>query len=118
MAAGRPVFLSADEFYSGELPKTALSKESNNLWRLPTDLEPNSLLESSLHNEGSYGLFVCESKSNIERLPDLPWWGHRAAAVRILDGLRQAGIELALVVHPDASDWMVAIPEDDVPDTT
>ena len=124
MAVGRPVFLAADEFDPDQLRSKVWSQESDHVWRVPADLDPESLLETSLHNEGSYGLFACASKSNVERMPELPWWGpsnSQSKAARMLHGLRQAGIDLALMVHADASDWIVAIPnglEDVQRDTT
>jgi hypothetical protein len=64
---------------------------------------------------GNYAVYVCSSKENVERIPEgLPWWGWpglRDRASRIEEGLRQAGIEVAVVVHPDASDWMLAVPD-------
>jgi predicted regulator of Ras-like GTPase activity (Roadblock/LC7/MglB family) len=91
MAEGRSVFLAADEINPDELSEAAWSKESDHLWRVPADFDPKSFLESSLHNEGNYGLFACASKANVERIPHLPWWGPSnsgAKAAKIAEGLR------------------------------
>jgi hypothetical protein len=80
---------------------------------MPADLDPGSFMTSSLHNEGNYALYVCESEANIERIPEgLPSWGwsqSRDRASGIVQGLRQADVEAALVVHPDASNWILAL---------
>ena len=88
---------------------------TDTLWCMPADLDPTSFVKSSIHNEGNYGIYLCSSEENLERVPEgLPWWGWpgpRDRAARINEGLRQAGIDVAVVVHPDASEWMVAIPD-------
>jgi hypothetical protein len=116
LAAGRPVFLASsfpvDWDALGAKPWVAVT---STLWRVPADLDLTSFIESSVHKEGNYALYVCSSEKNVERISEgLPWWGWpgpRDRAARINEGLRQAGIEVAVVVHPDASDWMVAIPD-------
>jgi hypothetical protein len=116
LASGRPCFLTShfainpEDF--GANPWVAVT---DTLWRMPVDLDPATFVKSSVHNDGNYAVYVCSSEENIERIPEgLPWWGWpgpRDRAARINEGLRQAGIEIALVVHPDASDWILAVPD-------
>jgi hypothetical protein len=98
-----------------DLDGNAWEAVTDTLWRMPADLDPTTFVKRSIHNEGNYGIYVCSSEENLERIPDgLPWWGWpgpRDRAARINEGLRQAGIEVAVVVHADASDWMLAIPD-------
>jgi hypothetical protein len=122
LAAKRPCFLASsfpvDAEALGTEPWEALT---TTLWRVPANLDPTSFIETSVHNEGNYALYMCPSEKNVERIPGglpwwegLPWWGWRGPqdrAARINEGLRQAGIEVAVVVHPDASDWIVAVPD-------
>jgi hypothetical protein len=116
IAAERPCFLASsfpvDWDAIGAQPWVAVT---NGLWRIPADHDPAGFIESSVHREGSYALYVCPSEKNVERIPEgLPWWGWpgpRDRAARINEGLREAGIEAAVLVHPDASDWMVAVPD-------
>ena len=116
LAAGRPCFLASGFPIDWEaLDAKPWVAVTTRLWRMPADLDPHRLVESSVHKEGNYALYVCPSEKNVERIPEgLPWWGWpgpRDRAARINEGLRQAGIEVAVLVHPDASDWMVAVPD-------
>jgi hypothetical protein len=116
LAAGRPCFLASSFPIDGKaLGAEPWEAVTTTLWRMPADLDPTSFTESSVHKEGNYALYVCPSEKNVERIPEgLPWWGWpgpRDRAARINEGLRQAGIEVAVLVHPDASDWMVAVPD-------
>jgi hypothetical protein len=116
LASGRPCFLASgfpiEREDLGANPWVAVT---NTLWRIPADLDPATFVKSSIHNEGNYGIYLCSSEEDLERVPEgLPWWGWpgpRDRAARINEGLRQAGIEVAVVVHPDASDWMLAVPD-------
>jgi hypothetical protein len=122
LAAGQPCFLVSgfpvDREDLGAEPWEAVT---TTLWRMPGDLDPTSFTQSSAHNEGNYALYVCPSEKNVERIPEglpwwagLPWWGWRGPrdrAARINEGLQKAGVEVAVVVHPDASDWIVAVPD-------
>lgn len=116
LASGRPCFLASGLPIDREdLDGKAWEAVTDIVWRMPADLDPATFVKSSIHNEGNYGIYVCSSEENLERIPDeLPWWGWpgpRDRAARINEGLRQAGIEVAVVVHADASDWMLAIPD-------
>ena len=116
LAAGQPCLLGLNGAIDWkDLGGKPWRSATAGLWRIPANLDPGSFIASSVHNEGNYALYVCESEANIERiLEGLPWWGWSQArdrASRIVQGLRQAEVEAALVVHPDASAWMLAIPE-------
>jgi hypothetical protein len=84
-------------------------------WRMTDDFDTAEFLRSRLHAEGNYAVVVT-SKSECDRFPaDLPWWGPsrwKGRAARIRRGLRDASIVVALVVHHDASDWILAIADD------
>lgn len=116
LASGRPCLLASgfpiDREHLGANPWVAIT---DTLWRMPADLDSVMFIKSSIHNEGNYGIYLCSSEENLERVPEgLPWWGGsgpRDRAARINEGLRQAGIEVAVVVHPDASDWILAVPD-------
>ena len=115
LASGSPCFLASAFPIDGEdLGAKPWVAVTDTLWRMPVALDPLTFVESSIHNEGNYALYVCPSEENVQRIPEgLPWWGQpepRDRAARIDAGLRQAGIEVAVVVHPDASDWLVAVP--------
>ena len=116
LASGRPCFLASGfPIKREDLGANPWAALTDTLWRVPIDLDPATFVKSSVHNEGNYALYVCSSRENVERIPaGLPWWGWpgpRDRAARIDQGLRQAGIEVAVVVHPDASDWMLAVPD-------
>jgi hypothetical protein len=116
LASARPCFLASgfpiDWEDLGAEPWVAVT---NTLWRVPHDLDPARFVKSSVHNEGNYAIYMCPTGEHVERIPEgLPWWGllgPRDRATRIDEGLRQAGIEVAVVVHPDALDWIVAVPD-------
>lgn len=114
LAGDRPCFLaSGGEIDWKQLGSKPWNEEANKLWRVPADLDGRRFVETSFHSEGNYGLFVCASKANVEAIPDLPWWGFvksESRAARILEGLHEARVDAALMVHADASDWIVAIP--------
>ena len=116
LASGRPCFLASGFPTNWEkLGANPWVAVTDTLWRMPVDLDPATFVKSSTHNEGNYAVYVCSSEENVERIPEgLPWWGWpgpRDRAACIDEGLRQAGIEVALVVHPDASDWILAVPD-------
>ena len=116
LASRRPCFLASGfSIARQDLGENTWVAVNDTLWRVPADLDPARFVKSSIHNEGNYGIYLCSSEENLERVPEgLPWWGWpgpRDRAARINEGLRQAGIDVAVVVHPDASEWMVAIPD-------
>src|SRR5213079_1437517 len=115
LASGLPCFLASGFPINREDLRANWVAVTETLWRIPVDLESATFVKSSTHNEGNYALYLCPSEENVERIPEgLPWWGWpgpRDRAARINKGLRRAGIEVAVVVHPDASAWIVAVPD-------
>ena len=76
LASGRPCFFASGFPINWEdLGGNPWVAVTDTLWRVPVDLDPASFVESSVHNEGNYAVYVCSSEENVERIPEgLPWW--------------------------------------------
>jgi len=86
---------------------------SEGQWQIAGDFDAAQFLRSQAHIEGGYTFVVTSSTAGVVELrPDLPWWGPSrwsGRVERIRSGLRRASIAIALAVHHDASDWIIAI---------
>jgi hypothetical protein len=86
-------------------------------WRIPVPL-PAAFLRSQAITEGNCAIYQRDSVLEHGLPQGLPWWGRAASShgrrttspESIIDGLAQAMVESAVVVHPDATDLVTAIP--------
>ena len=113
----RPVQLLADAgLDAADFPPGTWRQRAAGQWELPADFAAAQFLKSQLHAEGNYALVVMSSDQVIAAVPpDLPWWGParwRGRAERITRGLRASSIDVALAVHHDASNCILAIAAD------
>jgi hypothetical protein len=106
---GSPWFLVADpSTMFGDLGPEAWTPIADGTWRVPASLNAEAFLQSEVHTIGSYLLYSSPAPIPIERLATLNVWDRPDAAV--FRALAAAGIEAAIAVHADASDWMLALP--------
>lgn len=113
---GQPCFLSTDgtvdvaDLGAGSWGRPLVA----HTWKVPQDFDASKLLESPVHSYGNYAFYVRERVLTDGLPPGLPWWGPkpwRGRAAALLASLHAASVKAAVLVHPDATDWIACLPQ-------
>jgi len=114
--SGRTCFLNADVDSAADLGRGDWREAGPGAWLIPERFDPTSFLQSQVHTEGNYFLYCRSSRLNdSSEISALPWWGTQrwhGRAARLRTGIAAQGIEIALAVHPDGSDWVLVLGEE------
>jgi orotate phosphoribosyltransferase len=79
-------------------------------WRAGPTLDIADFLDSAAHVQGGYLLYSSGESVDESVLTSLPWWGPRRGGTALATALRKLRVSAALAVHPDATDWVLALP--------
>lgn len=108
---GQPWYLAADPSTpSTDLGGGPWTLVTPGTWRAPSPLTADDFLESGIHTVGNYILYSRAAPLPIEAWEGVELWGWRRSDAAVVRALQRLGIDAAIAVHPDASDWFLALP--------